>query len=267
MGRATQKIRTKYSKPKAIKFPDFYFERNLWNKGYKVIAGCDEVGRGCFAGPVIAGACVFSRGKKLTYKSLSLQGIKINDSKKLSCAQREKADKWIKSNCMAWGIGVGSVAEINRTGIVKATNSAFRRSIKALMNTSDIRVDYLLVDAFYIPYIRNLSMPRNMHRSVNKKVKEKRLYKFSGRQMAIISGDEKSLSIAAASIIAKVYRDKLMARLADFFPDYGWQNNKGYGTEIHRDAIIRNGLTRHHRKQFVQTFIKNSAFFPVRSKT
>src|SRR3990167_2945198 len=193
-----------------MNLPDFYFERKLQKIGYKYIAGVDEVGWGCFAGPVVAGCVVFSAGpvgsSSRSISSLKLAGTQrdslrfrhpslINDSKKLTSKQREIADKWIKKNVLAYGIGEASVTQINKLGIKKATEIAFRKAVvfaNLRLKTQDHKsyvISYLLVDAFYIPYVRGLRR-RN--------------------QKAIIKGDAKSISIAAASIIAKVYRDKLM---------------------------------------------------------
>ena len=195
--------------------PDFSLEKQIWDQNYKIIAGCDEVGRGSFAGPVVAATVVFA--------PISNQTPKINDSKKLTQKQREIADKWIKQNSLAWGIGQANVNFINHYGIVKATNFAFRQAIK---NTK-IQIDYLLIDAFYIPYVRGVGLKR---------------------QRAIVKGDAKSISIAAASIIAKVYRDNLMVNLAKSHKNYNWESNKGYGTKYHRQAISKYGPTKYHRE-------------------
>ncbi len=216
---------------------DLRYEKELWRKGISVVAGADEVGRGCFSGPVAAGCVVFPP----TFKGGSLQGIRVDDSKKLTAKQREVADKWIKKNALGWGVGEASAALINRIGIVAATQMAFRRAIantnlklkaKGLKN-----IDFLLVDAFYLPYVRGLRRKN---------------------QLAIVNGDEKSFSIAAASIVAKVYRDKLMQSLSKKFPKYGWVRNKGYGTREHRETILAHGMTKYHRKQFVETFLNKS---------
>lgn len=225
-------------------FPDFYFERKLHREGYRIIAGVDEVGRGCFAGAVVAGCVIFDKNTISTFKGFPLQDsrkIIINDSKKLTPKQREIADKWIRKNAFAWGIGAASVSQINRLGIKKASEIAFR---KAIVNCK-LSIDYLLIDAFYIPYVKGLRR-RN--------------------QKPIIKGDTKSVSIAAASIIAKVYRDNLMLKLGKKpkYKKYGWGKNKGYGTLEHRKAIKKFGLTRQHRKQFVETWINNSSFSPAR---
>jgi ribonuclease HII len=211
-----------------MKLPGFRYERKLWRQGYKLVAGADEVGRGCFAGPVVAAAVVFAS------TALALPSeIIINDSKKLRPRQREKGAKWIKENAFAWGVGQASVGQINKFGIKKASEIAFRKAIQEAQSKS--KIDYLLIDAFYIPYVRSLRRKN---------------------QLAIVNGDEKSLSIAAASIIAKVYRDKLMARLSrqSKYKKYGWGRNKGYGTRQHQLAIKKYGITRLHRKVFIHSF-------------
>lgn len=209
--------------------PDFSYEKKLWRQSYKAIGGIDEVGRGCLAGPVVAGCVVFSRSQFLIPET-----IVINDSKKLTSKQRDEASVWIKQNCFCWGIGEASVREINRSGIKKATEIAFRRAIK----DSQKHVEFLLIDAFYIPYVKGLRRKN---------------------QKAIIKGDTKSISIAAASIIAKVYRDKLMTNLGTMskYRKYNWQKNKGYGTLEHRDAIITHGPTNLHRKLFLRKLGEN----------
>ncbi len=203
-----------------MKFPDFSFEKPLWNKGYRRIAGIDEVGRGSFAGPVVAGAVIFSSKVRIPKE------IIINDSKLVSPGRRLLASDWIKKNSISWAVGEAGVAQINKLGIKKSTEIAFRKAI------AKVSPDYLLIDAFYIPYVKGLRR-RN--------------------QKAIIKGDTKSLSIAAASIIAKVYRDNLMTKLSKEkrYKKYEWGNNKGYGTLNHRNIIKKYGITKLHRKKFV----------------
>ncbi|MBI2590897.1 MAG: ribonuclease HII [Candidatus Blackburnbacteria bacterium] len=220
--------------------PGFSYEKKVWRKGFRFVAGADEVGRGALAGPLVAGAVVFPSSRVMWEISrcelLGMTEVTINDSKKLSARQREKAAEWIKKNAVAWGIGEVSVTFINKHGIVKATRKAFRKSLKMLnaklqMLNGD-KADYLLVDAFYVPYAKGLRRKN---------------------QLAIIKGDEKSISIAAASIIAKVYRDQLMSKLARGpLAKYRWDENKGYGTSSHREAIREHGITRLHRKMFVR---------------
>lgn len=214
--------------------PDFSFEKKVWKKSYRVVAGIDEVGRGCFAGPVVAAAVVFAPNFK--FEILNSKQIRINDSKKLNFKQREKSSYWIRRNALAYGIGKANVGEINKFGIKKASEMAFRRAIK----NCGKRIDYLLVDAFYIPYVKGLRRKN---------------------QTPIVKGDTKSVSIAAASIIAKVYRDKLMRAISEDpkYKKYRWQENKGYGTLRHRKAIMKYGITKLHRKKFVETFFKKSS--------
>ena len=212
-----------------FRLPDFSFEKKLWKRNFKIVAGVDEVGRGSFAGPVVTAAVAFAPVQSAKFRVQSLK-ITINDSKKLTPKQREKANKWIKENALYWAVGEASVNEINKLGIVKATQIAFRKAI------SKTKADFLLIDAFYIPYVAGLRRKN---------------------QKAIIKGDTKSISIAAASIIAKVYRDKLMTDLSKKakYKEYGWDKNKGYGTLDHRNAIKKYGLTRLHRRDFVRKLV------------
>lgn len=206
---------------------NFLWEKKLWRLGFEIVAGADEVGRGALAGPVVAAAVALPRSVT----------VKIDDSKKLSPKQREVADKWIRQNCLGFGIGVGSVTMINKLGIVKATNFAFRSALKIILKENNFSIDYLLIDAFYVPYVASIRKER---------------------QIPIVGGDAKSLSIAAASIVAKVYRDKLMKILSTSYPDYYWQDNKGYGTQFHRLAIKSRGATIHHRQLFIRNLVAAS---------
>lgn len=261
--------------------PTFWQERKLWRRGFSHVVGVDEVGRGCFAGPVVAGAVVFPsfiktrgaslkvrglRGKKgrrqkpsqnraLAKKCDEIASLGIDDSKKLRPRQREKLTSQIKNFALAWDVTEIGVSTINRVGIGKATQKAMRKSVSDLekqlekkkANQSKNRsglIDYVLVDAFYVSYLKGLPVGRKLRRS------DKR----DGRQKAIINGDARSISIAAASILAKVHRDRLMHRLSKKYPQYGWGKNKGYGTRPHQKAIERCGLTRYHRRQFVKTW-------------
>lgn len=217
--------------------PDWSFEKRLWKKdlpvgsqGFRVIAGADEVGRGAWAGPVVAAAVVFSANTTCNLPATT----KIDDSKKLTEKQRDKAERWIKENCLAWGVGEAPASVINRHGLTRATEMAFRRAIVECNKRSTLKVDFLLIDAFYLPYTKGIKRKN---------------------QLAIVKGDSKSYSIAAASIIAKVYRDKLMIKLGEKHKGYAWERNKGYGTREHQEAIIKHGLTRLHRKAFVKKTI------------
>jgi ribonuclease HII len=227
--------------------PNLRYENLVWKRGYKEVAGLDEAGRGAFAGPLVTGCVVFP--KDIDIKKLPKE-IRIDDSKVLSGLQRSRSYKWIIENAKGWGIGVSSVAEINKIRIVKSTASAFRRCVKGTQLRMHTRVEYLLIDAFYIPYIRGLTMPLKKHRNEKN---SKTHMKMTGSQMAIVKGDKKSFSIAAASIVAKVTRDRIMERLSkdSKYSVYGWERNKGYGTLFHRNAIQKYGATKLHRKDYI----------------
>ncbi|MFV0431632.1 MAG: ribonuclease HII [Alphaproteobacteria bacterium] len=191
--------------------PDLLLE----NKHSYPVAGVDEVGRGPWAGPVVAAACIIPP----SFPQEIL--IQLADSKKLSAKKREKLAPLIiqyaiTSTCEA------SVEEIDELNILNATFLAMRRAIASL----SLKPNFILVDGNHP--IRELTLP----------------------QQNVIKGDDISVSIAAASIIAKVYRDELMARLAHEYPFYGWESNAGYGTKVHQQGLALHGITKHHRKSF-----------------
>lgn len=200
--------------------PTLDIESELWQEGYSLICGIDEVGRGCFAGPVVVGAVVFPQDVVLPED--------IADSKLLKPRQREKLAEEIKKIAIVWSVAEISVRHINKLGIGKATQMAFRKSIRLLSKSPD----FVLIDAFYIKHL-------------NRK-----------RQRPIKNGDKICASISAASIIAKVYRDKLMKKLHKKYPQYGFAKHKGYGTTQHQEAIRKYGLSRIHRQSFnLQKFL------------
>lgn len=197
---------------------NFEQESRLWKNGLNQIAGIDEVGRGAWAGPVVAGAVVFPQRYNPDYE--------LFDSKLLSAQKREELAEKIYSVAKV-GIGIIGVPTINKIGIGKATQKAFRASIRSL----DVVCDYFLIDAFYIQYWSR----RN--------------------QLPIKKGDRICASIAAASIVAKVYRDNLMKNLSLKYPRYGFAKHKGYGTPAHQNAIREFKLSRIHRKSFNLAFL------------
>ena len=188
--------------------PDLSLEREAGG----VVAGIDEVGRGPWAGPVVAAAVVIDTAC-LTRKLRRT----IDDSKKLAPATREEIAQALRA-CARIGIGAASVAEIARLNIHFATLLAMHRAVRRM----GVVPDFALVDGIHLP-----ALP------------------CPGR--AVIGGDGISLSIAAASIVAKVTRDRLMVRLAGRYPGFGWHTNVGYGTPEHREGVVRLGITPHHR--------------------
>lgn len=193
--------------------PTFNEEEILWQKGINFVAGVDEVGRGAFAGPLVAAAVILP-------KKFKINGI--NDSKLLTPKHRETLSEYIKSFAVSFYISEISVDYINKFGVGIANQKAFLECVKNIKQ----KTDFVLVDGFEID-------------AYDKKL-----------QKAIIKGDQKSISIAAASILAKVYRDNLMTNVDKTFPQYGFAKHKGYGTKMHQEAIQRHGLCIQHRTSF-----------------
>lgn len=221
-----------------MSLPNFSFEQRFWQKGYKFVVGVDEVGRGAFAGPVVVGAVVFTPIKK-QFTHLTIEQLGINDSKLLKPRTREQLAKKIKKHALAWDVTEVGVSVINRIGIGKATEKAMRKTLRQAQGKLPGGKTFVLIDYYYISYLRG----------VGKK-----------NQLGIKHGDRKSLSIAAASILAKVHRDKIMRSLSrnPRYKKYLWGKNKGYGTKVHLKNILRYGLTRYHRKKFVESWKERS---------
>ena len=190
----------------------FRFERECWADGFEFVAGVDEVGRGPLAGPVVAAAVVFPRG---------VQFPCVNDSKQLTGAEREELRAAILAiPGVQVGIGEVDVGTIDLMNILNATHLAMRRAVEQLK-----RADFVLVDG---RPVKGLPLPSR----------------------AIVKGDAKSASIAAASIVAKVHRDRLMVELDGVYPNYGFADHKGYGTARHLEALRELGVTPAHRRSF-----------------
>lgn len=204
--------------------PTFVHERVYWQQGIQHVAGLDEVGVGALAGPVVAGAVVFD-------SETSVQGIR--DSKQLSSRQRAVVVEHIKCHALAWAIGEASVAEISSFNIRGAARLAMQRAVAQLACVPD----FLLVDGLSFP---------GLHPTIP--------------HQAIVGGDRFSLSIAAASIVAKEYRDELMRKLSVSFPEYGFAQHKGYATAAHKQALGRYGATPCHRATYapVSSLLTNS---------
>ena len=189
----------------------YQYENELYNSGFTYIAGVDEAGRGPLAGPVVAAAVILKKGAILKY---------TNDSKQLTEKQRDKALIEIKENALAIGIGISSVEEIDLINIYRASREAMLSAIQQLK----IKPEFLLIDA----------MPMEIDIPLK----------------SIIKGDTLSISIAAASIVAKTTRDAYMLEMDKVFPEYGFKNHKGYGTKEHLEAIQKYGITPIHRKTY-----------------
>lgn len=194
------------------------FEKEALAKGYKSVCGVDEAGRGPLAGPVCAAAVILPEG-------VIIDGV--NDSKKLSEKKRESLFDVIREQALSYSIAYATVDEIEEINILNATMLAMRRAIDGL----DIKADYAIIDGNKIPPI-----------DIDAE--------------CIVKGDAKSMSIACASILAKVSRDRLLYKYAEEYPMYGFDKHKGYGTKVHREAILKYGPCPYHRKSFLKKLYK-----------
>ena len=197
--------------------PSTRVERAHWNAGLQVVVGADAVGVASLSGPVVAAAVAWPPGAR------RVPGVR--DSKMLSRAQRERLYPRIRRHALVVGIGAASVAEIDRINIYHATNLAMRRAICRVAAREHVLIDGLRVHGFQ---------------------------QHVGDYTAIVRGDASCYSIAAASIVAKVVRDRLMDRLAARYPHYGWEHNAGYATLDHRQGIEEHGITVFHRRSFAR---------------
>jgi ribonuclease HII len=191
----------------------------LFEQGYSFVAGLDEAGRGCLAGPVVAAAVILPLAADPVDIMTRFAGV--NDSKQLTVQARERLYDVVMQHAVAVSVGTGSVELIDECNILQATKRAMRMALTQLPTPAQA----LLLDALLLP---DVALP----------------------QRSIIKGDSRCLSIAAASIIAKVTRDRLMLHLHEQYPAYGFDQHKGYGTELHLAALRRHGATPHHRRSF-----------------
>ena len=196
----------------------YHLERSLTREGFVCVAGVDEVGAGALAGDVFAAAVILKPGTRL-------KGVQ--DSKRLSASAREYWDGIIRRKSVAWAVGRATPQEIDEINIRQASFLAMRRALSQLE-----KVDHVLCDGFVIPKL-TVSCTR------------------------VVKGDAKIKSIAAASIVAKVARDAYMCDLATQFPEYGFESHKGYGTVLHRRAIVNHGVSEMHRRSFVGRIVED----------
>lgn len=196
------------------------YERKYASCGF--ICGIDEAGRGPLAGPVVAAACILPTDCEILY---------LNDSKKLTEKRREELFVEIQEKAVSFGVGIVSPAVIDEINILQATYEAMRQAVEKL----SVRPDVFLNDAVVIPGIDE------------------------SRQVKIIKGDAKSVSIAAASILAKVTRDHMMEEYDRLYPEYGFAKHKGYGTKAHLDAVREHGMCPIHRRSFLKKFMEREA--------
>ena len=198
--------------------PDYSFEISAKEKGYSIVCGVDEAGRGPLAGPVCAAAVILPEG-------VVIEGL--DDSKKLTEKKREALFDVIKEKAVAYGIAFASVDEIEKFNIIGATYMAMCRAVEQL----SVKPDYVLIDGNRYPPMLSL------------------------QGETVVKGDSKSMSIAAASILAKVTRDRLMLQYTEKYPQYSFEKHKGYGTKAHIEAIKKYGITEIHRPSFLKKLL------------
>ncbi len=196
------------------------FDISFYNQNVKIIAGIDEAGRGPLAGPVVAAAVIFDRDVEIP---------EIDDSKKITEKKREELFEIIIQKSVSYGIAEVSVEKIEEINILQSSLMAMKLAVGKL----DVQPDLLLIDG---------------NKSFYSEIKT----------LTIVKGDSKSFSIGAASILAKVSRDRLMRAYAEKYPEYGWERNKGYGTKSHIEAIKKYGVTPLHRKKFLRKILEEN---------
>ena len=216
-----------------MRFPTFQNEVEHLNQGYDLVAGCDEVGRGPLAGPVVAVACLLDPNSISKNKNGESWHSRVRDSKTINEREREKLVGLILEHTLAYGVGEVWQDEIDKFNIHNASLLAMRKATENMLSKVDSKNKkiILFVDgSFKIP-------------------------ELNIEQKSMVKGDSLVLSISAASIIAKVHRDNIMKKLGNDFPNYGFGKHKGYGTREHKDAIKKFGVTRHHRRTFLKNFM------------
>lgn len=201
---------------------DLAYEEQFWQKGYALVAGVDEAGRGPLAGPVVAAAVI------LPSDCSSLSGL--TDSKKLTPSKRQFFLKQIQIHALDYSVGIVTADLIDRINILQATKLAMWRALSGL-----IQVDHALIDG------------------------NQQVAYWSQEQTCLIKGDALSLSIAAASVLAKETRDAIMVALAQKYPGYGFEKHKGYPTKMHREAVLKLGLSRQHRRSFCKKLLEKNS--------
>jgi ribonuclease HII len=204
-------------------FPTFKFETEKFLQGFSLVAGCDEVGIAPLAGPVVACAVILDKDGVAGRRTKSKWWYRVRDSKTVSEKERNALVGFIKDNCSCYALGVVSHETIDRINIYQATMLAMRQALDGL----SVKPQFLFIDGKH--KLKNLD-------GVN--------------QEAVVDGDAKILSISAASIIAKVYRDNLMSELHSRYPHYNFHLNKGYPTRFHREALVKHGASPVHRQSF-----------------
>jgi ribonuclease HII len=223
-----------------MKFPNYKVEQNFLDEGFRFVFGCDEAGMGPLAGSVIAAVCIL-KNDDYSHRTKAKWFYRIRDSKTISRNERDELEKAIIENCLSYGIGESSVDEIDAINIHQAGLLAMKRAFESCLQKKKFRENFLAKNKIFLAVDGKFVIPNLDYSNL--------------RQQAFVKGDQKILSIAAASILAKSHRDRLLEMLSEKYPEYELQKHKGYGTQKHIAAIRKFGPSKIHRKSFLKNII------------
>ena len=227
------------------KIASFQLEKKLWEGGHSLVLGVDEAGRGCLAGPVYAAIAAWKKEEHPTFS--------VYDSKQLSKQKREESFLGLRKTLFLWGVGCANRQEVDKWNITKATGLALARALESVAKTIfslslEHRIAYLVDGSLSLVQIACFF---SHHPSFEKELTHTRKLLCNGfSELPVIKGDEKSISIASASIVAKVSRDRCMLGLGKKYPQYKFQEHKGYATKQHKELLQQHGPCREHRRSF-----------------
>jgi len=223
-----------------MEFPNYKEEQNFHDEGFRFVFGADEVGMGPLAGPVVAAVCLLKEGDYNSRKN-DKWFYRVRDSKTIAKSERDKLEELILANCEAYGIGEASVVEIDELNIHQARFLAMKRALEKCLQNINLNLDISAKNVSCILVDGKFTIPDMDYENIHQK--------------AIVKGDQKVLSIAAASILAKSHRDRLLEILSEKYPEYELQQHKGYGTQKHIAAIKKYGPSEIHRKSFLKNIV------------
>lgn len=232
----------RFAAPPKIKmeFPNYKEEQNFHDEGFRFVFGADEAGMGPLAGPVVAAVCLLKAGDYMIRTS-DKWFYRVRDSKTILKGERDKLEELILANCESYGIGEASVLEIDEMNIHQARFLAMKRALERCFKKENLKIDFLAKNESCLLVDGKFVIPNLAYEHI--------------QQKAIVKGDQKVLSIAAASILAKSHRDRLLEELSKKYPEYELQQHKGYGTQKHIAAIRKFGPSEIHRKSFLKNIV------------
>jgi ribonuclease HII len=223
-----------------MEFPNYKEEQNFHDEGFRFVFGADEAGMGPLAGPVVAAVCLLKTGD-YSSRTNDKWFYRVRDSKTITKSERDKLEELILANCESYGVGEASVLEIDEMNIHQARFLAMKRALEKCLQGENFNADLLTTNKVCLLVDGKFVIPSLVYENI--------------QQHAIVKGDQKVLSIAAASILAKSHRDRLLEALSKKYPEYELQQHKGYGTQKHIAAIRKFGPSEIHRKSFLKNIV------------